>query len=306
MQRKLRLIFGPIIILGTLFAFLWYLDHNPEVVHQLKDTSFLALLLLFLLYIGTTLALMGVLFGSLKLYKKHMTTQENFLLTSYSSLVNFFGPGQSGPGFRAAYLKLKHDVKIKQYLFATLIYYAFYAVFSGLLLVGTSRPWWQTVLAVAAITAVCGAVIKFFVQRNSGLTAGVSTAIIRKGILLIGAFSLIQVLIIAAIYYVELRSLQSSVTVSQVLAYTGAANFALFVSLTPGAIGIREAFLVFSQNLHGIPNDLIVAANVLDRAVYVLFLGLLFVLILFMHAGSKLQLDKVKAATRPSKTRSRS
>lgn len=301
MARKLRLILGTLIILATLAAFVWYLDNNPEVVRQLKETPPQALALLFALYAGTTVALMGVLHGSLKLYKKHMTTQENFLLTTYSSLVNFFGPGQSGPGFRAAYLKLKHEVKIKQYLFATLIYYAFYAVFSGLLLIGTSRPWWQTILVVAAITAVCGIVLKFFVRRNQGLTAGIASHVIRKGILLIGLFSLLQVLIIALIYFVELRSLSDSVSISQALAYTGAANFALFVSLTPGAIGIREAFLVFSQNLHGIPNDLIVAANVLDRAVYVVFLGLLFVVILCMHAGSKLQLDKVKESIRPGR-----
>ena len=82
------------------------------------------------------------------------------------------------------------------------------------------------------------------------------------------------------------------------------ANFALFVSLTPGAIGIREAFLVFSQDLHHIPNDIIVAANVLDRAVYILFLGLLFIIVLLMHAGSKLQLQKVKASLRTGNTHS--
>lgn len=302
MQRKLRLILGPIIIVGTLAAFTWYLSENPEVVRQLKKTSPLTLVLLFVLYAGTTLALMGVLHGSLKLYKKHMSTQENFLLTTYSSLVNFFGPGQSGPGFRAAYLKLKHEVKIKQYIFATLLYYAFYALFSGLLLVGTSRPWWQTVLAVGVISAVCIMAIKYFMRRNSGITANISARTFRKSTIIIASFSLIQVFIIALIYYVELKSLDSSVTITQALAYTGAANFALFVSLTPGAIGIREAFLVFSQNLHGIPNDLIVAANVLDRAVYIAFLGVLFLIILLMHAGSKLQLDKVKESIRLPKT----
>lgn len=295
MQRKLRLILGPIIILATIWAFVWYLRHNPDVIDQLKATSLLTIALLIVLYGGMTAMLMGVLHASLKLYRKHMTVQENFLLTSYSSLVNFFGPGQSGPGFRGAYLKLKHGVKIKQYIFATLVYYAFYAIFSGLLLVGTSRPWWQTVLVVGGIGLICWAVIGLFVKRNTGLTAGISPATIRKGIVLIGVFSLLQVLVIALIYFVELRSLDSTISISQVLAYTGAANFALFVALTPGAIGIREAFLVFSQNLHGISNDLIVAANVLDRAVYIIFLGLLFLVILLMHAGTKLQLAKIKA-----------
>lgn len=304
MKQNIRLILGLLIILGTLAAFVWYLDRNPEVVRQLKETSPLVVALLFLFYAGTTVALMGVLQGSLKLYKKQIGRQENFLLTAYSSLVNFFGPGQSGPGFRAAYLKLKHEVKIKQYIFATLIYYAFYALFSGILVAVVTLEWWQSVLAVALIGGAIWGVLRYFLARNHGLVSGISRTTAIRGISIIGIATLAQIILMCFIYYAELLSLDNSVSLSQVLAYTGVANFALFVSLTPGAIGIREAFLVFSQNLHGIPNDLIVAANVLDRAVYVLFLGLLFVIVLLLHAGNKLQLDKVKSTLKSPKTNS--
>ena len=97
-----------------------------------------------------------------------------------------------------------------------------------------------------------------------------------------------------AIYYVELHSLQSSITLGQAFAYSGAANFALFVALTPGAIGIREAFLFSTEKIHGVPQDVIVAANVLDRAVYLVFLGLLFLIVLSLHANKKLSIPKIK------------
>jgi uncharacterized membrane protein YbhN (UPF0104 family) len=68
---------------------------------------------------------------------------------------------------------------------------------------------------------------------------------------------------------------------------------ALFVSLTPGAIGIREAFLTFSQQLHHIDTSTIVAANIIDRAVYLVFLGVLFIFVFSLHARDKLSLSSL-------------
>jgi uncharacterized membrane protein YbhN (UPF0104 family) len=62
----------------------------------------------------------------------------------------------------------------------------------------------------------------------------------------------------------------------------------MFVSITPGAIGFREAFLVFSRNLHHISNTTIVAANIIDRSVYLILLIILAILIIATHAGRRL------------------
>ena len=71
---------------------------------------------------------------SLRLYGKTMSRQENLLLNAYSTLINFFGPGQSGPVFRGIYLKKRLNLGVKKYVFATLIYYGFYAVISAFFL----------------------------------------------------------------------------------------------------------------------------------------------------------------------------
>jgi uncharacterized membrane protein YbhN (UPF0104 family) len=296
MRRKLKLILGPVIVLATLVAFGWYLHKHPAIVDQLQQTPPLLILGLFICFAGVQVALIGVLTASLMLFQKHMGIQENFLLNAYSSLVNFFGPGQSGPGFRAAYLKVRHEVKIKQYLFATLLYYVFYAIYSGLLLSVASRAWWQTVLLTIAISGVCYGFISYFMSRNRGiLPQRMPRSTFAQILLVMGAATLLQMLCTFAFYYLELHSLDSTITLKQVLAYTGAANFALFVSITPGAIGIREAFLLFSQSLHNIPSDIIIAANVLDRAAYVAFLGVLFIVVLVMHVGAKLQPKNIRA-----------
>ena len=97
-----------------------------------------------------------------------------------------------------------------------------------------------------------------------------------------------------AIYFIELSSLGIHVSISQAMSYSGAANFALFVSLTPGAIGFREAFLVFSERLHHIANSTIVTANIMDRGIYVLFLGLLFIWLGVTHTKNQINLKKLQ------------
>ena len=100
--------------------------------------------------------------------------------------------------------------------------------------------------------------------------------------------TLIQAVIQVSIFYIELHSINSHIVLSQVITYTGAANFSLFVSLTPGAIGIREGFLLFTRHLSHISVGNIVAASILDRAVFFIFLGILFIVTASFHAKYKL------------------
>lgn len=301
-RKKLRLILGPIVILATIAVFIWYVNGHPEVIDQLSNTSVGLLILLVAVYLGTLAALIAVSQLSLRFFGKSMGAQENFLFNAYSSLINFFGPGQSGPGFRGAYLKIKHSLGIKQYVFITLVYYAFFATISGMMLFFVSRPWWQSVLLVIGIVIGCALIIQRFISKNKKQLGNVKRnhAIFIIGLL--GFATLFQILCTTLVYFLELRSLDASVSFTQALAYTGAANFALFVSITPGAIGIREAFLVFTQQLHHIPDSTIVAANILDRAVYLLYLGLLFFFVLVLHAGKKLQVKEVQKASATNKS----
>ncbi len=123
-----------VVLLATLGMFSWYIHGHPEVLKQLRRVPITTLFILLALYAVWWIALAVTLQISLHLYHKKMPMSENIMLSAYSSLLNFFGPGQSGPGLRAIYLKKKHDLDIKKYIFATLLYYMFYAVISAGLL----------------------------------------------------------------------------------------------------------------------------------------------------------------------------
>lgn len=216
--------------------------------------------------------------------------RENVLLTFYSSIANFFGPLQSGPGVRAIYLKQKHIVRLREYTLATLLYYAFFAIFSAVFLLIGTRPWWQTLCATVLTTAMCFFVLRWAkTKATTKNTKEVSRLHFSPHLLVaLGFLTFLQLCLVTVRYYIELKATGAQVGVGQVVSYTGAANFALFASITPDGVGIREAFLLFSQNIHGVQASEIIKANLLDRACYLLFLALLFLVTLSLHAKQKL------------------
>ncbi|QQS19415.1 flippase-like domain-containing protein [Candidatus Saccharibacteria bacterium] len=284
--KSVRLWLMSTVLLGTVILFGWYIRSHPEHITQLRTLEPKWIIFILLANVGGIAALTGLYQVLVRLVDVRLQATENILLTVYSSVANFFGPLQSGPGVRAAYLKAKYDLPVKRYVLVTLIAYAAYAVLSAFCMLVGTRPWWQTLLAVAGAACLSVLVIRALTRRRA---AGVSrlnlTAPLLIGVLLCTA---LQILFITIRYYLSLRASGTEVSLGQALSYTGAANFALFVSVTPDGIGIREAFLLFSQNIHGVSTPDIVAASVVDRATYVLFLGLLFIFALSLHAKERI------------------
>lgn len=283
--------FLPLIFTAVfLLVFAWFFKSHPEVRASLKQTPPIVLVIVFALY-GLLVTCLSFVYNLLnQLCGKKLPTSENWQLTSYSTIINFFGPLQSGPGVRAGYLKQKYHIRLLDYTRVSLIYYAMYAALSGTFLLlgsGLYRLWVVAGLLVLGIIASFGwPWLKKLIPSRLLPTEGQW----QPRLLGFLAFAtLCQLLVMVSIYFVELRAVHTGASVSQAFAYTGAANFALFVSFTPAAIGFREAFLTFSQRLHGISTQDILAANTIDRAVFVAFLGGLFLLLLAMHANHRFQ-----------------
>lgn len=272
-----------IVILSFTVAFIAYffITHPGTFSHlsQLRVTTIIALLLLDTLGLAI-LAL--ILITSLALCSVKIPSKDSLIITGYSSIINFFGPLQSGPAFRVLYLKSRHDVPIKKFVFTTFLYYGFYAVISAAFLCIHILRWWQTLLVLMVVIGLVGLVLKH--RSNKAGTVPIHI----RPLTVLALATLAQVIAQACSYFLEVRTIDPQVHLAQVITYTGAANFSLFVALTPGAIGFRESFLIFSQHLHHISTATILAANVIDRAVYILFLLLLAIPIIWLHAADKL------------------
>jgi uncharacterized membrane protein YbhN (UPF0104 family) len=273
----------------TVIVFILYFKNHPEVWDQLGQIPRSTLFLILGLYLFFTGSLSLINTATLRLCRYKMKAGESLLLTAYSSVINFFGPLQSGPAFRALYVKQKHSIKLKDYTLASFVYYFFYAIFSVILLFSGVLKWWILPIAILIVAAI----FYLKIREVKGLKS-LKTLALNKWYLMAAA-TFIQVGLLLLIFWVELRSVSPGIQFGQVAIYTGAANLALFVSITPGAIGFREAFLVFTQNLHHIDNATIVAANTIDRAIYVLMLLILTSFILVTHAGKKLKVQSEQA-----------
>ena len=288
LSGHIKQILATLILCVTAGLFIYFFASHPEYVTRVKQTSPLVIASVLAINFLGVFILAAINQITVRLAGKRIDGRENFLLTIYSSIANFFGPLQSGPGVRAAYLKTKHGIKLRSYTAATLLYFAIFAVISAVFLLVGTCPWWQTLLGAISCGGLSFAVIRWYAKKNTHDTL-VSLQTPRL-IGLLAILTLAQLLCIAVRYYIELRSINASISVGQALSYAGAANFSLFVSITPDGVGIREAFLLASQQIHGINPSEIVAANLIDRATYVLYLGLLFILALSLHAKQKLKI----------------
>ena len=292
-QKHVKNILIVAILLLTVAAFVHFFAQHPQYVRELGKTNPWWIVAVVALNIPMIVLLVFIYDSCLALCGKRLAWKENFLLTSYSSIVNFFGPLQSGPGVRAAYLKTRHQVRLRDYTLATLLYYGMFAFFSALFLLVGARPWWQTTIALLLVAGFSWFVIRLFLRRDKkpaesqfNLHADI---VFRLAIL-----TFLQVLLTAATYFVELKAVNPHIGWGQAMSYAGAANFALFVSLTPDAIGFREAFLLFSQHLHHVSTANILGANIIDRGSYVIFLCLLFLVVLATHATDQLKLRSLR------------
>lgn len=304
LAKKYRRWIAVAILVVTVALVVHFFISNPQYLERLRHVSPLVVLAVIVLNVPAMAALAWAYAAMLALCGKPIGSKENLLLTAYSSIVNFFGPLQSGPGVRAVYLKTRHKVRIRDYMLATLIYYAFYATYSALFFLAGTRPWWQTLAGLIVVGGISVAVIGWFVRRGSKKDAAEEMQYfrLRRGALLaLGAAVFIQLSFIAAYYFVELRAVDPNIQIGQAVSYTGAANFSLFVSITPDAVGFREAFLVFSQHVHHVSTADILNANIIDRGSYVLYLVLLLLFALTVHARDRLHLRGWRKSADPAK-----
>jgi len=269
----------------------YFIDQHPQIITSLRHTSPGLIIILLMAYGVMMIWWMEIYNCVLSLCGQPLKNKENMLLTIYSTLSNFFLPLQSGPGVRALYLKKRHQVPVYSYLLATLFYLGLYAIISAGFLFVASTFWWLTLPAVILASLISYLVITFTKKQFEKKGRRIKLEFTRAKLTRLFVLTLAQVTTQAIIYGIELHSLHPvGFTIRRVISYAGAANFSLFVSLTPGAIGFREAFLVFSQRLHHFTTTIILAANIIDRGVFLIFLAILFIIMLATHAKNKLKI----------------
>lgn len=286
----IKKILAVLLLVVILSLFAYYIIEHPAIIESLRHTSIWLILIILGCYFILLTCWMGVYNQILNLCAKPLKNRENMLLTIYSTLANFFLPLQSGPAVRAGYLKKRHKVSIASYILATFVYFGIYAIISVAFLFVASSYWWLMLPATILAGGFSYLVFNFTKNRLEKKYGTVKLDLSKNKLIKLVGLTLSQLLVQALIYGIELHSLHvKQFTIRHVFSYAGAANLSLFVSLTPGGIGFREAFLEFSRQLHHFSTNTILAASIIDRGVFLLFLGALFIIMLTTHAKDKLK-----------------
>lgn len=79
--------------------------------------------------------------------------------------------------------------------------------------------------------------------------------------------TVLNMVLICIMNYYEFRILGLTLPFSKILLMSVFSSFSLFISFTPGSLGIREAFAVYSGLLLNFPFHYVVAASIIDRLV---------------------------------------
>ncbi len=274
------------IIILTILGFIYYFISHPSSLSAIKNLSIINISFILFLYLLALMSLILILKFSVELCGIKIKRIENIQLTIWSNIANFFGPLQSGPGIRGLYLKKKYSLSLKKFLYVSLLYYGFIALISFIFIGLGSFAWYYGLLLILLSLTVIYFGFNFLTKRIKPQDRPkLALSIVIK----LFVMTLIQLLITSIIYFVELKIVNKSIGFNQALVYCGVANLALFVSITPGAIGFRESFLLFSQKLHHISSSNVISASLIDRSVYIVFLLILIAVASFMHIGKKLK-----------------
>ncbi|MHB1865434.1 MAG: lysylphosphatidylglycerol synthase domain-containing protein [Candidatus Saccharimonadales bacterium] len=274
-----------LIILATLLSVVYYFYKHHSLVSDLKNITPYVFIEVLALYALMLVVLALIFKATMRLARVDIHSKENYLINAYSLFMNFFIPGQTGPAYRGYYMKKNHKLKYLDYSLATALYYMVYGLLSVGFVVAGSQPYYFS-LPIILVAVLAGyIVIKLYISKkgdNSRLNLGL------KNVMFIIFATLCQVVLQAIIYFIEIHNTKSQVHVSQIITYTGTANLALFVALTPGAIGIREGFLILTEKLNHISSSTIVLANVVDRSVYIIYLLIIGLAIVSLKIKSQL------------------
>jgi glycosyltransferase involved in cell wall biosynthesis len=289
--------------LGSIFAVMFlaflisYLFLNKSILEPLLKITPIFLLSIGLAY--TAQIVVNGLFTKVTLaaFDKKMSLKESSYVSLITSLGNYFGPLMGGLGVRGAYLKKKHSFPIAHFL-GTLYGYYLITFFTtgviGLTSLGLIYLKNGSLSLIATgvflgIVVATGALFFIKVPRITNKDNRFFKSKLYINLLkvsegwekLAGSKSLMKNLIALGVvaYFVglatfklEFMALDISISTPGLLLYSALGSVSLLLSLTPGAIGIRESLFLFTSNVLGLSSGEIFQLAAIDRGINILVL----------------------------------
>ncbi len=292
---------GPILTYGVLALFAGYFYFNRSDFTPLLHVSFWALVTVGLLKILVSLTNGTFMKISVEAFTAKMSLLEGFYVAVLSAAGNYFGPILGGASIRAVYLKRHHKLAYSKFASTLAGYYLIVFIANSLFALSTlvfiahNNPHlagsmfalfggWLVALIVLAVVRfpkklltsglagrrIIGGLIRSLYDVESGW------GIIKRQPKLLTKLTLLAIATLGITFltaWVEFAAIHVHLPLAAMGFYAALSSVSLLISITPGAIGIRESILIVNASLLGITSTQILQVAVIDRGVNFLVLG---------------------------------
>lgn len=294
-------------ILTIWFAVYFY--QNIEEFRHLKIVNIAYLIPLCLLSILFLITNGLVLKYLLEPFKVRLEFKEWFGLSVINTMGNYLTPFRGGAVAKAVYLKTKHQFSYSYFLstlagvyiivflvnsfvgiFTMLALYQFSGIFNVLIFIIFLSIFLSLLTIIIFSPSFKETKYPFLNKFINVLNGWHLIKNNKKVITVIGLISLINVAIMVLMMFLEFRVFGLEISFLSVLFLSIVSTLGLFVSITPGALGIKEAIVAFTATVINIPVSQVLAVSILDRAiglVIIFILGPIFSYILMNSKNDK-------------------
>ena len=300
MKKK---IISNVVTVGFLVAFLWYGLTNKDMLQALGNVAVWSLLLVaagkMIVFVSNGLFTKW----TAELFTKKFSLAHGIYITILSAIGNFFGPLLGGASIRAVYLKKYHNLSYSKFTATLMGYYLILFISNALLailslvllpkthqtgfLIGFFVVWLLFMVGISFVRLpkrhrfkkleqykLSRFVLKVLYEIEEGWQVLIKNRVLLTRLLFLAFLSLGGTYFVS---FIEFQALGIPLNVGALGLYTAIVATSLLLSLTPGAIGIRESLLVLVGTTLDISNHQIVQIAIIDRGVHFLLLGFLYI-----------------------------
>jgi len=240
---------------------------------------------------------------TIEVFTKRFSLSESVYVSILSAVGNFFGPLLGGATIRAVYLKKVHKLSYSFFLSTLAGYYVIlFSIYSFLGVI--------SLLFISEDTGKSGLLLFFFLWFIFMLTMvffrlpsrkkiknlekinqviklldiiyqiedGWREILKRKNLLIkLIILALLGLLVTGLTTYIEFKAIGVSIGFAALGVHTALSATSILISITPGAIGIKEGILLINSSVMGVTNDQILQVALIDRGVTFIVLAVLYI-----------------------------
>lgn len=289
-QNIFRKLLSIILIIFFILIALYIILKNQSILVKIKDIEPIQLIPLF--FLSIIFALISGIFLK-KLYRFFgikLTNLESFFISIVGVLANYTSVFQGSAIARGVYLKKKYNLNLSDFSSSllgsniiVLTVLSFSCTLSFLLLNGLTFfylkfAWFLVFLDIVLL------IILFFTPNVSIEKLPFITSVLsswhrlskdKKIVLELSCLSFVHLIIASFMMIIEFAVIKTDINFTSALFLSSISSLTIFFNITPGAIGVKEGFMVFSAYKLGInPTDAIIVAGI-DRAIFLVIVLLL-------------------------------